>query len=93
MMPQEPVHREGDRNTAGGAARVGAPSVLVNGLPIVIDGTGVTPHMPFFPPHLSTVTSNGLTNVIAEYIPINVRGNMDQCGHPRADGSPNVVAG
>lgn len=92
-MAADPVHRKGDMNVAGGPALNGRESVIVNGLPIVVDGTPVGPHAPFLPPHLLTSTSNGLTNVIAEYIPINVRGNMDMCGHPRADGSPNVVAG
>lgn len=92
-MSGEPVHRMGDMNTAGGKALGGAESVLVNGLPIVVDGTGVGPHPPFLPPHLFTHTSAGLKNVIAENIPINVRGNMDLCGHPRSQGSPNVVAG
>jgi hypothetical protein len=39
------------------------------------------------------VTANGLTNVIAGGIPVNVIGNADTCGHARAEGSPNVVAG
>ena len=92
-MPADTVHRRGDTNTAGGKALGGAESVLVNGQPIVVDGTGVGPHPPFLPPHLFTYTSNGLKNVIAENIPINVTGNMDLCGHPRSEGSPNVVAG
>jgi hypothetical protein len=43
--------------------------------------------------HAGPVTANGLTNVIAGGIPVNVIGNADTCGHARAEGSPNVVAG
>jgi len=92
-MAADPVHRRGDSNTAQGQALGGIDSVLVNYQPIVVDGTGVSPHSPFLPPHLSAQTANGLKNVIANYIPVNVRGNPDTCAHPRDAGSPNVIAG
>ena len=92
-MASDPVHRKGDMNVAGGVALGGVENVIVNGRPIVVDGTDVGPHAPFLPPHLATKTDSGLKNVIANNIPINVRGNPDLCAHPRAEGSPNVVAG
>lgn len=91
-----PVQRQGDPNSAGGAATGGVGSVRVNNRPIVVDGTSVSAHAPWgrpHPPHASTVTSGGVGSVRAGNIPVNVDGNPDVCGHPRTAGSGDVRAG
>lgn len=88
------VVRNGDVNGGGGAAVGGVGSVLVNGQPIVVNGTTVTPHPPKKPKtHKTAKTAGGLGSVLAGGIAINVVGNSDTCGHTRANGSSNVIAG
>ena len=91
------VQRQGDTNTAGGVARGGVASVRVNNRPIIVNGCSVTPHpccgQPGCGAHCSATTRGGIPTVRAGGIPINVTGNPDTCGHPRAAGSPNVRAG
>lgn len=85
------VHRLGDANDGDGV--VSGPlqsSVYANGLLVAVDGSAVTPHDPFIPPHVGTITANGSTTVFAEGIPINGLGDADSCGHARAAGSPDV---
>lgn len=87
------VQRQGDSNSAGGAATSGVASVRVNGRPVVVNGTGVAGHAPWgrpHPPHASASTKGGSATVRAGGIPINRTGDTDTCGHPRAGGSPDV---
>jgi uncharacterized Zn-binding protein involved in type VI secretion len=84
------VVRKGDANSEGGKAISGVASVLVNGLPIVVNGTDVTNHRNA---HIGKKTANGLSNVIANYKPVNIKGNKDTCAHSRVGASSNVVAG
>jgi len=83
------VVRKGDANSEGGTATSGVASVLVNGLPIVVDGTDVTIHSRAH----RAKTANGLANVIADNKPVNIKGNNDTCAHPRVGASSDVVAG
>ena len=83
------VVRKGDANSEGGKAISGVASVLVNGLPIVVNGVDVTTH----PNAHMAKTANGLSNVIADHKPVNIKGNKDTCAHPRVEASNNVVAG
>lgn len=85
------VHRLGDANTGGGVV-VGPlqGSVYANGKLVAVDGSAVTPHDPFIPPHVGTITANGSETVFAEGIPINGLGDADSCAHARAGGSPDV---
>lgn len=85
------VVRDGDINTANGRAQSRVSNVLVNNRRICVIGSSVTAHPP--PPHSSAKTSGGLRNVIANNIPINVRGNQDTCGHQRSSSSNDVIAG
>ncbi len=85
------VKRIGDADSGGGKVTAGVNNVIVNGRPISVNGKPVSGHAPGI--HAGPVTANGLTNVIAGGIPVNVIGNADTCGHARAEGSPNVVAG
>jgi len=90
------VVRLDDDNGAGGKIIAGIDSVLVNNKPICVDGKPISPHAPWgrpHPPHDSPVTTGGLRSVIAGGIPINIIGNPDTCGHSRAEGSGDVVAG
>lgn len=91
-MPQ--CHRIDDANYAGGVVSSSLQStVYANNILISVDGSPVTPHPPFISPHTGTVTANGSTTVFAENININRKGDADSCGHPRAEGSPNVFVG
>lgn len=85
------VVRDNDANTAGGRAQSRVTNVLVNNRRICVNGSSVTSHPP--PPHSSARTSNGIRNVLANNIPINVRGNQDTCGHARSASSSDVIAG
>jgi uncharacterized Zn-binding protein involved in type VI secretion len=89
------VQRQGDTNSAGGAAGVGVASVRVNGKPIVVVGTSVSAHAPWgrpHPPHAATVTAGGSGTVRAGGIPVIRTTDADRCGHPRQGGSPDVRA-
>lgn len=90
------IQRQGDTNTAGGAATGGIGSVRVNGMPVVVNGTSVSAHAPWgkpHPPHAAPVTSGGSGSVKANGVPINVTGNPDTCGHTRTGGSSDVRIG
>lgn len=69
-----------------------APTVFVNGAPIVVKGADVTPH-PFLPPHSASPVMVGCSStVFACGIPVCRQGDEADCGHP-ATGSGNVFAG
>jgi len=86
-MPQ--VHRLTDPNTAGAPIiEVIQKTVFANNLLVSIDGCPVQGHGPG--EHASPLTANGCRTVFIQYIPVNDRGDPDTCGHPRAQGSPNV---
>lgn len=88
-MPQ--VHRLSDPNTADAPIiEVIQSSVFTNYLLTSVVGSPVQGHAPGV--HSAPVTANGSANVFIEYIPVNRQGDPDTCGHPRADGSPDVYA-
>ena len=89
------VHRLGDANTGGGIIlSTTQSSVFVNGKLASTDGSLVSGHLPFVPPHVPTTqTANGSSSVFIEGIPVNRLGDADVCGHPRAAGSPNTFIG
>ena len=94
------VQRQGDTNSAGGAAGAGVASVRVNGIPIVVDGTSVSAHAPWpqrrynpHPPHAAAGTAGGSGTVRAGGKPVVRTGDADTCGHARVGGSPDVRAG
>ena len=87
------VQRQGDLNSAGGAAKSGVASVRVNGRPVCVTGTVVTPHAPWgepHPPHAAANTTGGSLSVRAGGRPINRTGDSDTCGHSRTGGIPDV---
>jgi len=91
------VCRVGDQNSAGGVIVNGDSSVLVNGRPVAVLGSRVTPHpccgsrgCP--PVHCNAQTTNTINSVLINGKPIIVAGDRDTCTHPRVGGSPNVFA-
>lgn len=86
----KPVHRLGDVNDGGGdIAGTAQTTVFANGLPVSVDGSTVNGHGLDFP----TVTANGSPTVFINGIPVNRQGDEDECGHGRAEGSPDVFVG
>ncbi len=90
----EPAHRIGDADTGGGIVTGSLQSkVRINGKLAAVDGSPVSGHAPFMPPHTGPVTAHGSAKVRFGGIPANRRGDADTCGHARASGSPNVNIG
>lgn len=93
-MAGRPVHRQGDPNSAGGIVTRGESSVLVNGRPIAVPALRVSPHpccgAKGCGAHCAATTKGGSASVRANGKPVIRQGDADTCGHPRAQGSPNV---
>ena len=91
------AQRDKDPNSAGGIARGGAESVLINGRTAGIPQMDVTPHAPCFvpdPPHCAAKTVSTCKSVIIEGKPaLRTKIDKDTCGHPRAVGSEDVIIG
>lgn len=91
------VIRQSDINDASGAANSNlATTVLVNGQPCAVVGTGISPHAPWgtpHPPHDAATITTGLDSVLVEGKPIAVVGSGNSCGHTMSMGSPDVKAG
>lgn len=82
------VHRVSDPNTAGGiVSSVLQDFVSCEGQLVAVDGSPVTPHFPFFPPHVGTITASGASWFTINGIPVNAEGDADSCGHARDAGS------
>jgi len=92
-MPK--VVRKGDKNSAGGIAMSGDPTFIVDGRPVVVIGTPVSPHHPCprVPIHCSAKTARGDKTYIVGNKLINVVGDTDTCGHPRVEGSSTFIVG
>lgn len=67
-----------------------APTVFVNGAPIVVKGATIEPHGP--QPHGSPVMDEASVDVFANGIGICRTGDLATCGHP-ITGSRNVLTG
>jgi uncharacterized Zn-binding protein involved in type VI secretion len=89
------VVRKTDVNAAGGAVTSNqVTSVRVNSLPITVEGDSGTPDSACDGDiHCSwtTVATNPKT-VRAGGVPINIKTDIDTCGHPRQSASSNVRA-
>lgn len=77
-------------DAAGGVILVGNPTVLVNGMPIAVNGNAVTPHG--MSPHDAPVMVAVSNLVLAGGISIVRATNLATCGHA-ASGSINVFSG
>jgi uncharacterized Zn-binding protein involved in type VI secretion len=89
------VCRVGDVNAGGGVILEGNPTVLINGRPVAIIGSKVSPHPPCPKPssHCSATTQFKPGAVLVNGRPISTAPSTDTCGHPRLTGSLNVVVG
>jgi len=92
------VCRVGDKNEQGGIILNGENSVLVNGRPIAVFGSKVTPHpccgQQGCPPvHCNATTTSTNGTVLAGGKPVVTVGDKDTCTHPRQNGSTDVVIG
>jgi len=90
-MPQ--VCRQGDQNSAGGVVIAGTiPSVTVNGLPIAVVGSLLSPDSQCDDdnPHCSPVIIQGSSSVTAGGIPVAFVGSANDCGHVMSTGSDNI---
>jgi uncharacterized Zn-binding protein involved in type VI secretion len=87
-MPK--VVRQGDKNSAGGRVIKGNKNFMVDGRPVSVDGSPVSPHKPCpkHKIHCHAKTSQGTHHFMVDGIPVNVMGDKDTCGHARAQGSP-----
>ena len=92
-----PVVRRGDKNSAGGVLIVGHRNITVNGIPAGKQGGRVTPHPCCGRPGCSihcaaSAAYPGSRLVSMNGIPTLRIGDVDTCGHPRANGSRDVTA-
>lgn len=86
------VSRVGEDSAGGIILGMGAPTVFVNGRPVVVVGDAVSPHGPPIPPHIGPVMQTGSSTVFANGKPACRAGDLANCGHT-ATGSQNVFAG
>lgn len=89
------VQRVGDANAGGGIIYTGDPTVLVNGRPIAVIGSAVTPHPPCPKSgiHCSARTLSADYSILVNGKPITTSGAIDTCGHARLTGSFDVIVG
>lgn len=91
------VVRVGDANIGGGLVTTGDPTVLVNGRPVAVILSPVTPHPPCGAPggqpHCAARTQPKPTSVLVNGKPIATWPSVDSCGHARVTGSFDVVIG
>ena len=91
------VQRLGDPNSAGGLITSGDSSVRVNGRPIAVEETAVTPHQPCGRPggqsHCNAKTRATVGSVKVNGKRVILSGSTDTCGHVRNGGSPDVRMG
>lgn len=94
-MPQ--VVRIGDANQVGGLVIDGEATVFVNGRPIGIHTSRITPHPccgnDGCSAHCNATTTTGSSTVFAGGRPVLYVGVSDTCGHSRVQGSADVFVG
>jgi uncharacterized Zn-binding protein involved in type VI secretion len=87
------VSRLGDKNQTSGAIMRGAGTVFVNGKPVGLHVSQITPHSPYgraHPPHASATTTSASPTVFAEGSPVLRIGSGNSCGHSIVEGSGDV---
>ena len=87
------ISRKGDKNQEGGAIIRGAGTVLINGIPVGLHVSPITPHAPWgddHGPHENAITTEGSPTVFAENVPVLRVGSGNNCGHSIVEGSANV---
>jgi len=90
------VCKIGDINQTGGSVIDGVNDVIVNGQPIAVIGSKISPHAPWgrpHPPHDAAVITSGSSDVIAGGRAVATLGSANSCGHSMASASGDVNAG
>jgi uncharacterized Zn-binding protein involved in type VI secretion len=91
------VQRVGDANSGGGVILKGDPSVLINGRPIALVDSPVSPHAPCGrrggERHCNAQTQASNDSVLVNGQKITLSGSRDTCGHDRSTGSADVGIG
>lgn len=88
----KPIQRLGDKNSGGGVVTKGDPTVLVDGIPICVTGSPVSPHQSY-PTHVGVVTIASQSSVFCNGRPVVTMGDADSCGDTRVGGSSTVSIG
>jgi uncharacterized Zn-binding protein involved in type VI secretion len=84
------ICRVGDKNSVGGQLMTGAENVMLDGKPVALHPSLVSPHSPWdrkHPPHDRSVTTSGSENVFVEGKPVVLINSSTSCGHPIVEGS------
>lgn len=87
------ISRVGDTNTVGGQLTRGSATVFMDGKPIALHPSPVTPHSPWgrsHPPHNNSMTTEGLKNVVVEGSQPVFKGAGTTCGHNIATASDST---
>ena len=84
------IVRVGDVNSAGGKVVTGDNSVRINGIPVAVDGSLVSCHAPFSPPHVHARCRASVNNIKVNGKRLILVGDTDTCGHKRVQGSSNT---
>jgi uncharacterized Zn-binding protein involved in type VI secretion len=85
-MPK--LSRKGDKDSGGGAIVRGARTVFANGIAVGLHVSPITGHGPGV--HAGPSTTDGSPTVICEGDPVLRITSGNTCGHPIAEGSPNI---
>lgn len=83
------LSKVGALNTKGGKILRGAKTVLVEGFPVALHPSPVSPH-PGGPQHKAAVTITASLSVICEGSPVLRTGSKDSCGDTTIQGSFTV---
>lgn len=89
-----PISRVGDRNSGGGKLTRGSSTVFLDGRPVALHVSPMTPHSPkpTKQPHKRSVTVGGGGTVFVEGCPVVHVGMKTSCGHVIIEGSGTVIA-
>lgn len=85
-MPK--LSRKGDTDSGGGAIIRGAGTVFANGIAVGLHVSPITGHGR--KRHKAPTTTDGSPTVICEGAQVLRVGSGNTCGHPIAQGSPNI---
>lgn len=84
------VQRQGDPNVRGGVVSSGDASVRINGVPVAVKGSPITPYN--IGKNRINAVANGSSSVRVNGRPMVTAGSTDSAGTPLSGGSPNVNA-
>jgi uncharacterized Zn-binding protein involved in type VI secretion len=88
------ICRVGDKNQTGGELLTGASSVTINGKPVALHPSDISPHAPWgppHPPHDAAKTTEGSATIMVEGKPVVLMGAGNTCGHSIIEASDNVM--